>query len=358
MRITFVVASADLAGGCRVVGIYARRLIDRGHDVLVVTRKPWRGGMRDRVRGALRGDPTRLLPRRHVSHLELLDVPRHYVDRHRPILAQDVPDADVIVATWWETAEWIDAMPRRKGARAYLIQGYEADLVEEGTRERVLRTWDLPFTRVVISSWLGRLVEERTGEAPILVPNSVDGAQFDAPPRGKQVRPTLGLSFSSTWIKGFDIGAEVVRRVRAELPDLRVVCFSAEKPPREVLQWMEHTQRPAQDVIPQLYASCDVWLSTSRQEGFGLPALEAMACRTPLVSTRYGGPADFVREGENGFLAEVDDVEALTARTLEVLRMPEETWRALSERTHASAHGYTWEDAAAKLEAAFETALG
>ncbi|MCA8967914.1 MAG: glycosyltransferase family 1 protein, partial [Planctomycetes bacterium] len=194
MRITFVVATADLTGGCRVVGIYARRLIERGHDVLVVTRKPYRGSWRERVRSALRGDPTHLLPRRHVSHLELLDVPRRYVDRHRPILARDVPDADAIVATWWETAEWIDAMPRRKGARAYLIQGNEADLVEDARRERVLRTWDLPFTRVVISSWLGRLVEERTGEAPILVPNSVDGAQFDAPPRGKQPRPTLGLT--------------------------------------------------------------------------------------------------------------------------------------------------------------------
>ncbi|MCA9606470.1 MAG: glycosyltransferase family 4 protein [Myxococcales bacterium] len=356
MRITFVVATADLTGGCRVVGIYARRLIERGHDVLVVTRKPYRGSWRERVRSALRGDPTHLLPRRHVSHLELLDVPRRYVDRHRPILARDVPDADAIVATWWETAEWIDAMPRRKGARAYLIQGNEADLVEDARRERVLRTWDLPFTRVVISSWLGRLVEERTGEAPILVPNSVDGAQFDAPPRGKQPRPTLGLTFSPTPIKGFDVATEVVRRVRAEIPTLRVVCFSAAKPPRDVQHWMEHHHRPAQDVIPKLYASCDVFLSTSRQEGFGLPALEAMACRTPLVSTRYGGPADFVRDGENGFLAEVDDVEALTARVLEVLRLSDASWRALSERTHASAHGYTWEDAAARLEAALELA--
>lgn len=352
MRITFIVATADLAGGCRVVAIHAKRLMARGHEVLVVTRKPYWGTPYQRLRSAVHGDLTPLLPRRHLSHLELLDVPRRYVDERRPILATDVPDADVIVATWWETAEWIDAMPRKKGARAYLIQGYEADLVEPARRERVLRTWDLPFTRVVVSSWLGRLVEERTGEAPVLIPNTIDGAQFDAPPRGKQARPTLGLAYASSPVKGFDVATEVVRRVRAAIPELRVVGFSAEMPPKDVLGWMEHTHRPAQDVIPRIYASCDVWLSTSRKEGFGLPALEATACRTPLVSTRYGGPADFVREGETGFLVDVDDVDALAARAIEVLRMPEARWRAISEQAHATAHAYTWDDAAAALEAA------
>jgi glycosyltransferase involved in cell wall biosynthesis len=205
---------------------------------------------------------------------------------------------------------------------------------------------------------LGELVRARTSVEPTLVPNTIDRLQFDAPPRSKSARPTLGLTYSSTSIKGFDVAAQVVERVRAAIPELRVVCFSSEAPNPELPlpPRVEHTLRPAQDHIRELYAACDVWLSASRAEGFGLPALEAMACRTPLVSTRYGGPADFVRHGENGFLVEVDDVAGLTDRCLEVLRWSPERWRSMSDAAYATAHAYTWDDAAVKMEAVFERA--
>ncbi|MEZ6164273.1 MAG: glycosyltransferase family 4 protein [Phycisphaerales bacterium] len=41
-----------------------------------------------------------------------------------------------------------------------------------------------------------------------------------------------------------------------------------------------------------------------------------MACHCPIVSTKCGGPADFVREGENGYLVEIGDAEAMADRIL------------------------------------------
>ena len=93
-----------------------------------------------------------------------------------------------------------------------------------------------------------------------------------------------------------------------------------------------------------------MWLSASRLEGFGLPALEAMACRTPLVSTRYGGPMDFVRDGENGFLVDVDDPAGLAERALQVLRLPEPEWRRMSDAAHATGHALTWAQSARLFE--------
>ena len=117
MKITFVLAIADLSGGVRVVSIYADRLKRRGHDVTIVVRPPPRrhlprkGVLRHHRPGPARGGGT------GPSHLDQLDVDVRYIDGHRPVTAPDVPNADVIVATWWETSEWIESFPASRGPR-------------------------------------------------------------------------------------------------------------------------------------------------------------------------------------------------------------------------------------------------
>ena len=85
--------------------------------------------------------------------------------------------------------------------------------------------------------------------------------------------------------------------------------------------WVEFHYRPPQNELRQLYGQCDVWLCGSRQEGFHLPMLEAMACRCPVVSTRIGGPADILEDDINGFLVDVEDATRLGERLVEVLRL-------------------------------------
>jgi glycosyltransferase involved in cell wall biosynthesis len=122
--------------------------------------------------------------------------------------------------------------------------------------------------------------------------------------------------------------------------------------------WIEFHYRPAQAEIPRLYARCDVWLCASRREGFSLPTLEAMACRCPPVSTRMGGPADFVEEGVNGFLVPVNDAEALAQRLAAVFAFDEARWKRMSDAALATAKGYTWDDATTRLERALAEIAG
>ena len=67
----------------------------------------------------------------------------------------------------------------------------------------------------------------------------------------------------------------------------------------------QYRQRPPQAQIAAIYAACDLWLFTSRNEGFGLPLLEAMACRTPVLATRAGAAPDLI-DGCNGVLLDSD----------------------------------------------------
>jgi glycosyltransferase involved in cell wall biosynthesis len=75
-----------------------------------------------------------------------------------------------------------------------------------------------------------------------------------------------------------------------------------------------HRILPRYDEIGSLYAALDAYVVPSRQEGGPKGVLEAMAAGVPLVSTRVGQAVDLVRDGENGWLVAVDDVDALVDR--------------------------------------------
>ncbi|TDJ77106.1 MAG: N-acetyl-alpha-D-glucosaminyl L-malate synthase BshA [Planctomycetota bacterium] len=68
------------------------------------------------------------------------------------------------------------------------------------------------------------------------------------------------------------------------------------------------------DALPELLAPADVFLLSSIEESFGLSALEAMACGTPVVGTDVGGVAGVVDDGVSGFLVPVEDIEAFAER--------------------------------------------
>ena len=194
----------------------------------------------------------------------------------------------------------------------------------------------------------------------VVVHNGVDTAQFNAPPRNKNVLPTIGLLYSASRPSGLPTAWPLSRKFARSIPDLRVLIFGATGPTRDlpVPPYAEFHLRPAQDRIKDIYAQCDVWLCTSSPEGFYLPFLEAMACRCPVVSTRIGGPADIIAEGRNGFLLGVGDVDGLAARALEVLQMPPERWRAMSDAAYETAARCTWDEATAAFERVLQDLAG
>jgi N-acetyl-alpha-D-glucosaminyl L-malate synthase BshA len=67
------------------------------------------------------------------------------------------------------------------------------------------------------------------------------------------------------------------------------------------------------DRLPEILASADAFLLSSSDESFGLSALEAMSCGTPVVATAVGGVAEVVENGVSGLLSGADDKEAFTA---------------------------------------------
>jgi D-inositol-3-phosphate glycosyltransferase len=106
---------------------------------------------------------------------------------------------------------------------------------------------------------------------------------------------------------------EVSLRDRIERLDLAdSVCFVGPQP---------------QNVLPLYYTAADVTVLPSYYESFGMVALEAMACGSPVIASRVGGLVTTVRDGVTGFLIPEADVDALAERIGALVADPDLRWR-------------------------------
>jgi D-inositol-3-phosphate glycosyltransferase len=96
------------------------------------------------------------------------------------------------------------------------------------------------------------------------------------------------------------------------------------------------------------YRAADVCLVPSRSESFGLVALEAAACGTPVVAAAVGGLLTLVQHGETGYLVDSRDPAEYARHVAQILGSPADA-AAMSRRAAELASRYTWSTTAARL---------
>ncbi|MDA8309095.1 MAG: glycosyltransferase [Actinomycetota bacterium] len=110
------------------------------------------------------------------------------------------------------------------------------------------------------------------------------------------------------------------------------------------------------ELLSTYYRAADVCLVPSRSESFGLVALEAAACGTPVVASAVGGLTTLVDDGRTGFLVDGSDPEALARGVRRLVADP-----LLAERQATAAvlrsRRYTWREAASRLQAIHDELL-
>ncbi|MEG4090328.1 glycosyltransferase family 4 protein [Microcoleus sp. Pol12B4] len=348
----------------RVLSIYTELLQKRGHKIFIVSMPLSQLTLIQQLRSLLRCRGWQSAPKTQKSNFDKVDVESRVIETNRPITDLDVTDADIVMATWWETAEWVAKLSPRKGTKVYFLQHYEAfDYVPKG---RVEATWWLPMHKIAVAQWLTDIAGNEYGDLSVsLVPPTVDTKQFYNPlsrgkqPRGKQLVPTVELHYNTTPWKGCDIALQPFSIAAKKIPHLRLVAFGSghdSSHPNLLHKDTEYNKEPTQDQLTDFYSKCDAWAFSSRSEGFGLPILEAMACGTPVIGTPSGLAPELLAGG-GGILVKPEDPENMAKAIEQICQLSDAEWCAMSETALERVINYTWEDATNLFDAALYTAL-
>jgi glycosyltransferase involved in cell wall biosynthesis len=124
-------------------------------------------------------------------------------------------------------------------------------------------------------------------------------------------------------IKGPDMFCETVARLNQKSPIHVLLTGPARGYVKKELVRrgvpFTHLQENSYSNIPTWFTALDLYLVTSRIEGGPRAPMECMACGVPCISTRVGQVPELLRDGENGMLVDVDDVDTMVSRASELL---------------------------------------
>jgi glycosyltransferase involved in cell wall biosynthesis len=347
-------------GGFKVAYEYANYLAAKGHRVSIVhparllIDQPLRSipakaalrTIRDYVRSKLTGGfrPDSWFK---VSHsVKLLWVPS--------LAAKHIPNADIVLSTAWQTAEWAISYPESKGRKFYLIQHLET---WSGPEERVFATWKMPMRKIVIARWLQRTAEE-FGQTADLVYNGLDFERFRLTnPLDTRDPYALLMPYQASldW-KGSADGLAAFELARTQEPRLKLTLFGRDPAPGTLPSHIEYHCDPPQEKLRDLYNQASIFLLPSWTEGWPLPPAEALQCGAAIVVTDIEGTAAYAIHGQTALRSPVKDPAAMAANILRLVRDPELRLK-LATNGHATIQQFTWERAGSAMEAIFLDAL-
>jgi len=175
------------------------------------------------------------------------------------------------------------------------------------------------------------------------IPNGVDTSRFHPvnPAQKRRLRKKLGLPINKTIAifcgrlskeKGGLFLLKTWKRLANRETSLLILGkgkghpLSIEKEMRKIAQTIPADQRPIFAGLvmkpERYYQAADLFLLPSESEGLSLSLLEAMACGLPPISTKVSGSIEVIKDGQNGFLIDYQDIEGLESKIKKLVENP------------------------------------
>lgn len=351
MKITFLLPAYPWKplGGLRTVYEHANNLVDSGHTVNIVhtpvnpklePSSPVYDKLRRKagyVRNLLLYGKVRMFPP---------DIQWQAIDKRIKMLyvphpaARYVPDSDVVIATFWPTAEYVADYPSGKGKKFYFVQDFYPYL---GTRESIESSWKLPLKKIAISTWLyGLALQSGVKKEDIIVaPCGIDLKRFTCTNDIVKRPRKIGMFYSTVAYKAPEDGLKAIEIVKAQYPDVEVVFYGPQRRPAGIPHSLQYYSNIPEAELIELYNGCSLFLSSSIAEGFALPPAEAMACGCAVVATDSGGIREYARHEVNALISPPRDPDALAKNLIRLLQ--NDTMRIeLAKRGQELIQEFTW----------------
>lgn len=331
LRVAYLLESTELSGGAKVVLLQAEALARRGHRVTVVS-----PGVRP----------------------EWFELSQAHFERSAFGDSAELARAPVRVATFWTTVT--PALAGAAGPVFHLCQGYEGDFTfYDASRLEIERAYRAPTVKLTVSETLARRLEEKGfGPATNVGQAFEPDGFFPAPARRPSDPPTVLLVGPyEADVKGIAIafaGLAVWRRRGGRFRLRRVSPLPAGEAEKAWGLADEYHHLLPPDRMPFAYRASDLFIGPSRPaEGFGLPALEALACGLPCLLSDTPGHREIA--GEAAWYFADGDPDAV-AGSLPLLALDAGRDRARRLGPAAAAR-FDTAQVAERLESAFVAAL-
>jgi glycosyltransferase involved in cell wall biosynthesis len=297
MKIQLIDGSTRFSGGRRMLFLHANELVRRGHDVTLWVEK----------------DP----------QFDWLPVSFSVRTLEGKSLKQ-LPPSDLCLFQRWRFARPVRRA--RRGIPVHFCQGFEGTDAEnrlasawEDPWENLPELWKLwrrlrwleksyaaPTVKIVVHQPLRDLLAKRFGQSAYLVPYGLDDAVFQ--PASEPVPATqniLVVGPSSIGWKRIHDALDAVRILKQRRPGVRLIRVSPEAMDSTERQFgvtdEYHIMLSSEQMAEQYRRAAVLAVPSDATEGFGLPALEAMACGTPVVLTdipsfrAFASPNDYAQ---------------------------------------------------------------
>jgi glycosyltransferase involved in cell wall biosynthesis len=197
--------------------------------------------------------------------------------------------------------------------------------------------------------------------------NEVEGTAFANAARPATERlARKEICFLGMWSlrKGSRDWAEIVRTILNSIPDARFAFLGTMTEEATVLHDLQLTGRESIQCLtsydprelPQLIGNCVVGLFPSYIEGFGLSVIEQLAAGIPTFAYDVPGPRHIFKKAE--FLVPMGDAKTMAQRAVEIVRMKEVDYTALSAKCREIAARFRWEQIAPETIRVYRRALG
>jgi N-acetyl-alpha-D-glucosaminyl L-malate synthase BshA len=191
-----------------------------------------------------------------------------------------------------------------------------------------------------VSQWLADRTQQEfdLDTRPTVIPNFVDCDRFTSKgrvgyPEGGEFQVLHASNFRPVK-RVFDV-VRVFERIQRELPARLLLVGDGPElgSAQELVAELDICDRVefagTQVDIEQAYRDSHLFLLLSDYESFGVSALEAMACGTPVVASRAGGLVEVIEDGLSGRLCKVGDIDAIADAALQTLG-ERDTWQRIS----------------------------
>ena len=184
-----------------------------------------------------------------------------------------------------------------------------------------------------------------------LAPKLADALAASAAPTDRRLSAKK-VCFLGTWgvRKGSGDWPQIIDRIRERVPDARFLFLGTMIAPDRILAeldskhagFVEVVSKFEPDELPQLLSECTVGAFPSYVEGFGLAVVEQLAAGLPTVAYDAPGPREIMRDTLAELLTRTGDITAFSDAIIAIFESDRERYRALSERSSATAKRFSW----------------